>query len=84
MLGAKSVRTSPSRTARPRSPDVSRRTGGILVGLGCLGFLTNLLPASILHLEAFLDRPSSDLRAHLANYENVDGRPPTSAKPPSS
>lgn len=67
----KSVRTSPSRPARPRSPDVSRRIGRTLVGLGCLGFLTHLLAASILHLEAFLDRPSSNPRAHLPN-ENVD------------
>ena len=72
MLGVKSVRTSSLRTARRRSPDVSRRFGRTLVWLGCLGFVANLLAASILHVEASLDKPSLDPRAHLPNYQDVD------------
>lgn len=72
MLGAKSVRTSSARPARPRSRDVPWRFGRTLVWLACLGFAANLLAASILHVEASLDKPSSDPRADLPNYQDVD------------
>ena len=69
MFGVTPMRNSP---ARSHSPDAARRFGRALLWLGCLGFAANLLAASILHVEALLDKPSLDARAHLPNYREVD------------
>ena len=70
MLGTKPLRASSAVTTHRRN--LWSRGRRAFVWLACVALSVNLLAAALLQVEAFLDAPSADRRAHLPNYDGLD------------